>query len=409
MALFCVGHIRPNPFRHIDRYPIKRAKVAALRESLRTTGFWDNVVARQLDGQVEIAYGHHRLVALKEEYGPDREIPLIIKELNDDAMIQVMARENMDEWGSSAVVEHETVKAVVQAYANGKIKLPALDLKVRVGQRRHAPGFVENKCPGGCPGACTGHPYTILSVAKYLGWTNKYKDENGKTQLGPQKKVIHAIWALELIEEGLLEDKNFDKLTTTEAAALVVETRRIRDESREEAAKATTKAKKAEEEARTAAVDVAQAKAAGKPEEAVEATKTMNKALRTAADQKQKAGAATRSGRERAHSVGTKLAEGLQEKEVTIKHVKRRARDLEEVAGKKPKKPTPQDIDICARRMAKKVGKYLEDGSEEVQVLERLVHHRKAIDAETRTGLISVLLDLSNRAAALATGLKRGG
>ena len=48
MALkkFRVGDIQPNPFRHLDRYPIKREKVEALRESLRSTGFWDNVVAR---------------------------------------------------------------------------------------------------------------------------------------------------------------------------------------------------------------------------------------------------------------------------------------------------------------------------------------------------------------------------
>lgn len=39
-------------------------------------------------------------------------------------MLQVTARENMDEWGTSAAVEQETVRAVVEAYAADKISLP---------------------------------------------------------------------------------------------------------------------------------------------------------------------------------------------------------------------------------------------------------------------------------------------
>ncbi len=71
---FQLKNIQPNPFRHVDRYPITKEKVEALRESIRTTGFWDNIVAREVNGKAEITYGHHRLVALREEYGPDHEV-----------------------------------------------------------------------------------------------------------------------------------------------------------------------------------------------------------------------------------------------------------------------------------------------------------------------------------------------
>src|SRR6266853_986608 len=121
MALYAIKDIKPNPFRHISRYPIRREKVAALRESLRKTGFWDNVVARANNGKVEIAYGHHRLVALKEEFGANHKVNLIIRDLDDEHMIQIMARENMEEWGTSASVEQETIRAVVEAYAEGLI------------------------------------------------------------------------------------------------------------------------------------------------------------------------------------------------------------------------------------------------------------------------------------------------
>jgi hypothetical protein len=39
-------------------------------------------------------------------------------------MLQIMGRENMEEWGTSAWVEQETIRAVVLAYAEGKINLP---------------------------------------------------------------------------------------------------------------------------------------------------------------------------------------------------------------------------------------------------------------------------------------------
>src|SRR5262245_24310269 len=104
MTDFKLKDIKPNPFRHIERYPIKPEKVAALRESLRTTGYWGNIVARLMNGTAEIAYGHHRLNAMREEYAkePDKEISLLIQDLDDEAMLQIMARENMEEWGTSA-------------------------------------------------------------------------------------------------------------------------------------------------------------------------------------------------------------------------------------------------------------------------------------------------------------------
>src|SRR5215469_5150343 len=113
---FALKDIQANPFRRIERYPLRRDKILALRESLRATGFWGNVVARLSQGKPQIAYGHHRLQALREEYEkePNREIELIIHDLDDEAMIKVMARENMEEWGTSAAVEQETVRATVE-------------------------------------------------------------------------------------------------------------------------------------------------------------------------------------------------------------------------------------------------------------------------------------------------------
>ena len=91
MALYALRNILSNPFRHIARCPIDPDKVEALRKSIRSTkaGFWDNLLAREAPGgKAEIAYGHHRLEALKAEYPLAHQVDLIIKPLDDANMLK---------------------------------------------------------------------------------------------------------------------------------------------------------------------------------------------------------------------------------------------------------------------------------------------------------------------------------
>lgn len=104
-----IKDLKPNPFRNIENYPINSDKVDKLKRSIEETGFWDNVIARSKDGDIQIAYGHHRLRALHEVYTPDFQIEVPIKDLSDEIMFKVMANENMAEWDSSIAVIDETV------------------------------------------------------------------------------------------------------------------------------------------------------------------------------------------------------------------------------------------------------------------------------------------------------------
>ena len=207
---FPLNKIKPNPFRYMDRYPIQRDKVEALKLSFRRTGFWENIVAREVDGEAEIAYGHHRLVALREELGTKAKVPLIIKDLDDEAMLQMMARENMDEWRTSAVVEQETVRAVVDAYAGGKIALPEIHKETKKVVIRHAPSFIQ----GDETGQREQRPYTAASIAEFLGW--------------PDQKIHSTLSALELIEQQVVKEEHFEGLTTKQAEALTTETRKTK-------------------------------------------------------------------------------------------------------------------------------------------------------------------------------------
>lgn len=106
-----VSKIRPNPFRNLEHYPIDVDKVEALKASINRTSFWDNLVAREVDGNFEIAYGHHRYIALKSLYSPNKEIGMTVRKLSDEDMLRMMADENMSTWTSCALVEQETVSA----------------------------------------------------------------------------------------------------------------------------------------------------------------------------------------------------------------------------------------------------------------------------------------------------------
>ena len=109
----------------MDRYPVDRKKVEALKASIESTTFWDNILARPADGGAEIAYGHHRLIALQEMYDPEHEVGLVDRDLDDEAMIKIMANENVEQWDANALIEQETVRAVRDAYTAGAIELPA--------------------------------------------------------------------------------------------------------------------------------------------------------------------------------------------------------------------------------------------------------------------------------------------
>jgi hypothetical protein len=207
-----ISDIRPNPFRHIDQYPILREKVDYLRRSFQSTGYWGNIVARPVNGKCEIAFGHHRLQAMREEYGEDPEVDILVRELDDQDMLRMMANENMDGFGSSATVRHLAIRAVVEAYAEGKIELRAPDPKTHPTAIRYAPSFVA----GDVPRAPGGRPYSALSVAEFLGWV--------KPSGEAQAKVRSALTALSLIEDGIMTEAQFEGLSTRQAEAVIRQT-----------------------------------------------------------------------------------------------------------------------------------------------------------------------------------------
>jgi len=90
-----IKDLQPNPHRGWEEFQLHRPTVEMLKDSILETFFWENVIGRQVNGKVQIAYGHHRLQALRELYPKgDKTFDIAVYPLNDEQMFIIMAREN---------------------------------------------------------------------------------------------------------------------------------------------------------------------------------------------------------------------------------------------------------------------------------------------------------------------------
>lgn len=222
-------NVMANPFRDMDRYPIHPQKILQLKASINSTGFWDNVVARQspdTNGKIELAYGHHRWTALmemanegatilidgkKKKLSMSTEFDWIVRALDDEEMLKIMAHENLDEWGHDASIERETIRAVVKAFADDRIDLAKPKADMPKSKMRYAPSF----CFGLTPSAESAQrPYNADTINGFLGGTMS------------ARTIQYTLQALCLMEKGHLSESDLSDLSTNECRVIVEETER---------------------------------------------------------------------------------------------------------------------------------------------------------------------------------------
>jgi len=90
-----IRDLNPNPHRDWEEFQLDKGIVEMLKSSIQETFFWENVIGRKVNGKVQIAYGHHRLQALRELYPKgDKMFSIPVYPLDDEQMFIIMAREN---------------------------------------------------------------------------------------------------------------------------------------------------------------------------------------------------------------------------------------------------------------------------------------------------------------------------
>lgn len=398
-----IDHLDANPFRHIDRYPIREDKITALIESIESTGFWDNMVGRVVDARqgeavtVQIAYGHHRREALRRVYPPGHMVGIVVRDFTDDDMLKIMARENMEEWGSSASIEHETVRAVVEAYGDGLIELPAP--AARRDKWRWAPGFLTSPDDRT---ATFGRPYTAQEVATFLGWHSE--------------KVKRALQALSLIQQGDLADADFTDLGTEAATALVRETndtlrqqerqreaeaRRVAEIERQRAAAAEREARAEQERAAARerarnARETADRQAAERQAAAMEEQRATAAAARAEAEARRSAAKRDMAHQEAERTkvrkdVTKSMRTNLRNPNVGINQARKEARD--ERAKYTPDNSAPMDFGRFVRGLASRLARLLTSG-DYADALAQIRRYRVHIPTGDGDQLVAALEDM---------------
>jgi hypothetical protein len=340
MTTFALKDVKPNPFRRTEKYPLIPGKVEFLKTSIENTDFWENIVGREVDGELEIAYGHHRLAALKDLFPGTQKFDWRIKKLSDAKMIQIMAAENDDAYSCDPRALIESVRATVQAYAAGKItekEMPAHGKDTPNSSLRYAPSFVMGQVP---PSGAEGRSYSAVSLGKFLGLTkgNKRDGEQAATRL------LTVLNALELNELGFLSDSilaNCSTINSLEASMrqkdpLDVDVRSAIEKRDIKRAMEATKARQKEEAAREKEkVEKARAAAEVKIEHKAE----IEEELRLKAEAAEKAAAEKeRLEKEARATAKKKRDEDLQRAVQEAKRVADKYREIAEVAEAKRKK-----------------------------------------------------------------------
>jgi hypothetical protein len=116
-----LSDVKPNPNRDLKFNPYNEEKIAALMASIGETGFWTNVILRvSPDGKgYEQSYGHHRLESARR-CGIE-EADFIVRDLDENMMLKMMELENQEDYRYCPLSLLESVKAVVNALAAGRI------------------------------------------------------------------------------------------------------------------------------------------------------------------------------------------------------------------------------------------------------------------------------------------------
>jgi hypothetical protein len=314
-------------------------------------------------------------------------VEVIVKKLSDAEMIQIMASENMDEWGSSAIVEIETIEAVVKAFAAGKIKLakPASGQYLRV-----APSFlVKEKFE------TSNFSYNTQTIADFLGWTY------GKEKKAADKVHI-ALTALQYIEEGVTELSAFSNMKSDGIRSVIKEARQAR-------AYKESRARQVEEAAERARKEAAQAK---KEEERARARKEEELARQKAAEHEDaiRAEALAKARARQFHKEGQKVASKVIK--AVSEHLRsgggtKNARDVAIKAAPLHARTVPPDIEEYLKKALSEIWSFcVED--KHAEKLNRVLEYKKDLDEDALRNAQRTLLDVRDRMARWADRFEPG-
>lgn len=376
LKTIAVKNIVPNPYRHMEKYPIWENKIEELQRSYTETGVWPTIVGRMFGDKLELAFGHHRWVAAQR--AGIKEIPVNVLKLSNEQMLKMMIHENSEDWGSNALIDQEALRATLEAVADGEVDVSGFVPKDT--SKNHlllAPSVLP---PSGGKDAGpqeVQRSYTKLALATFLGWIKG----KGPDRSTPSGRFEVAWRSLELIEAGITRDGDYADLTRNQA-------KEVNRESHKAFQAWSAQQRRFEVAARNAE------KVAASTDDPALKRNAEKQAAKMKAEAQQAAVKKIEEAKKVREHVANELRSGA--------GVREAAKKAAEVRQQPKRQAPPPRVAELADRVAARIAEFLNDGDRVLQEVRAVIQYRGDCPPQEIKRLVGNLRKLATRCERLA-------
>ena len=101
-----------NPYRDLKLDPIDQDAVKTMAASVKDLGFWGGIAVRKVGNRYQLAFGHHRIEALRKLKWTKADLNVV--KYDDDQMVRAMATENLLQRGGDSGGNNDAVAAIIR-------------------------------------------------------------------------------------------------------------------------------------------------------------------------------------------------------------------------------------------------------------------------------------------------------
>ncbi|GBE19376.1 parB-like nuclease domain protein [archaeon BMS3Abin17] len=118
-----LSQLKPNPFKkQISKGELNKEQVDKIKANIKELGFFGSLPVFKKGDDFHLIAGHHRVQALKEVYGKDFQVEIVISNYNEDQVFRGMVIENLTQRTNDFMELNQNVVAI-ENYLNGNKEL----------------------------------------------------------------------------------------------------------------------------------------------------------------------------------------------------------------------------------------------------------------------------------------------
>jgi hypothetical protein len=153
IAYLRFDQIDQNPFRDLVNNPLQKDQIEGLAASVRSTGFWHNVLVRphsKAKGRYQLAYGHGRIEAAR--VAGLSAANFTVCDLDDETMLRMQTDENITQFGKDRFATYKEATVAAATFIMRAVLAGSAEKFFRTSGQGTRADLIEEVRTGGCPG-----------------------------------------------------------------------------------------------------------------------------------------------------------------------------------------------------------------------------------------------------------------